>query len=939
MKKFLSIALSIIMALCVMPAGVAFAGGESTITAGNSATVTLDHDGDTYVLLFTPQRTSVYRIASHAQDGADPKCDIFDSKGEPIASCDDVDTNGVKNVNFEITHEFTKGEEYTIVCGGNNIKSGISYVVEVVDTTPGKAPDAPANLKASDITKTSVKLDWDDVDGAAKYIVYDPSTEPVTAVEITKSEYTFKNLKAETEYSLKVVAISAEGLRSETAEIIVKTLGDLPDAPNGFKVEDINSTSFKLVWEKANHADEYDVYIVNGDSKELVGTTADTSFVLTDLTPSQDYTIAVVAKNEYGTASAETSARTAPASPEGLAVSNITQTGFSLDWDDVANASIYRVVVSDKETSQHLETRESKYDVTDLVANTKYTVTVVAEDEEGLISDEAKTEVTTLKEEPSGEKPSAPTGYNVYARGNGGKSLYLEWNASANADGYKVYIVSGGKDYLKGDVKENKFTFTDLTPSWEYDVKVVAYNNYGSASSMTTVGAAPAAPTGLKAASSGNTITATWDVASCHGYYIQWATDESFKNVVGGEYINGSGSTSYSININGSQAYYVRVRTWKNYQGSKLYSDFSAPVKSGATPSAPTGYNVYARGNGGKSLYLEWNADPNADGYKVYIVSGGKDNLKGDVKENKFTFTDLTPSWEYNVKVVAYNDYGTSSSMTTVGAAPAAPVGLEVEANENTIKATWDVASCHGYYIQWATDKSFSNVVGGEYINGSGSTSYTINADSSQSYYVRVRTWKNYQGSKLYSDFSAPVKSDATPSAPTGYNVYARGNGGKALYLEWNASDNAEGYKVYIVSGNKEYFKGDVKENKFTFTDLTPSWEYNVKVVAYNDYGTSSSMTTVGAAPAAPVGLEVEANGNEIHANWNVASCHGYYIQWATDESFKNVVGGEYINGSGSTNYTINVDGSQTYYVRVRTWKNYQGSKLYSDFSAPVVAE
>ena len=42
------------------------------------------------------------------------------------------------------------------------------------------------------------------------------------------------------------------------------------------------------------------------------------------------------------------------------------------------------------------------------------------------------------------------------------------------------------------------------------------------------------------------------------------------------------------------------------------------------------------------------------------------------------------------------------------------------------------------------------------------------------------------------------------------------------LYLEWKASSNADGYKVYIVSGSTEYFKGDVQDSKFTFTDLTP---------------------------------------------------------------------------------------------------------------------
>ncbi len=754
MKKFLSIALSIIMALCVMPAGVAFAGGENTINAGETVTVTLEGDGDTYILIFVPQRTSIYRIASHTENFEDPKCDIFDSKGSPVASCDDD-----SNANFVITQEFQKGEEYTIVCGGNGIGDGIEYTVDIIDTTPAVKPSAPQNLKVTDLTETGFKLSWDAVEGAVKYLVFDPATEPSTAKYVTENYYVFSNLKVETEYTIKVLAVGEGGMNSDSTEITVKTLGEAPEAPAGFTVENITSTGFKLLWNAAANANEYDVYIVSEDSEKFVGTTKDTYYTFSDLTPGQNYSIKVVAKNEYNEASATASARTAPAVPGNLKASNVTQTGFSLDWDDVSSASNYRITVKGNGDTKTIETTESKCSVTGLSANTKYTVTVVAEDEEGLVSDSANIEVTTDKAS-TGTKPSAPTGYNVYARGNGGKALYLEWKASSNADGYKVYIVSGSTEYFKGDVKENKFTFTDLTPSWEYNVKVVAYNDYGTASSTTTVGAAPAAPTGLEAEMSGSTIKATWDVASCHGYYIQWATDESFNNVVGGEYVNGSGSTSYTIKADTTQSYYVRVRTWKNYQGSKLYSDFSAPVKSGAKPSAPTWYNVYARGNGGKALYLDWNTISNADGYKVYIVSGSTEYFKGDVQDSKFTFTDLTPSWEYTVKVVAYNDYGSSSSTTTVGAAPAAPTGLEVEMSGSTIKATWDVASCHGYYIQWATDESFKNVVGGEFVNGSGSTSYTIkNISSSKTYYVRVRTWKNYQGSKLYSDFTAAVEA------------------------------------------------------------------------------------------------------------------------------------------------------------------------------------
>ena len=480
MKKFLSIALSIIMALCVMPAGVAFASGD-TINAGETVTVTLEGDGDTYILIFVPQRTSTYRIASHTENFEDPKCDIFDSKGSPVASCDDD-----SNANFVITQEFQKGEEYTIVCGGNGIGDGIEYTVDIIDTTPAVKPSAPQNLKVTDLTETGFKLSWDAVEGAVKYLVFDPATEPSTAKYVTENYYVFSNLKVETEYTIKVLAVGEGEMNSDSTEITVKTLGEAPAAPTGFTVENITSTGFKLLWNAAANADEYDVYIVSEDSEKFVGTTKDTYYTFSDLTPGQNYSIKVVAKNEYNKASATASARTAPAVPGNLKASNVTQTGFSLDWDDVSSASNYRITVKGNGDTKTIETTESKCSVTGLSANTKYTVTVVAEDEEGLVSDSANIEVTTDKAS-TGTKPSAPTGYNVYARGNGGKSLYLEWNASSNADGYKVYIVSGSTEYFKGDVKENKFTFTDLTPSWEYTVKVVAYNDYGTHSKGSSV--------------------------------------------------------------------------------------------------------------------------------------------------------------------------------------------------------------------------------------------------------------------------------------------------------------------------------------------------------------------------------------------------------------------------------------------------------------------
>ena len=605
MKKVLSLVLSLIMAVCVLPAGVAFAAGSGAISAGQTATVTLDRDGDTYILHFTPERTGEYRIASHlGEDMVDPFCYIRDSKGLPVVDdslCDDViGEDGTRNPNFDVTAEFTADEEYTIICQSTHITGPVSYFVELTEVNPPE-PDLPEVsapvLQAKELTQTGFTVYWDDVEGATEYQIYDATHDPAAFIKtVTENEYVFTGLTPNTEYKIRVTAANAE--HSASSEISVTTLA---------------------------------------------------------------------------------------------------------------------------------------------------------------------------QEEPEGPKPQAPTGYNVYARGDGGTDLYLEWNRVEGADGYKVYIYTGAPgeegytETLKGTTSENRFVFTDLIPAWEYNVKVTAYNEYGYASSNTRVCAAPLPVENVTATANGNTITAKWDVQASHGYYIQWSTDQDFQQDVNGAFITGSGATSYTIPVNSNDTYYVRVRAWKWYQDQRLYGDFCVAVKAGTKPQAPTGYNVYARGDGGTDLYLEWNNVAGADGYRVYIYTGTygqpgyTETLKGITEENRFVFTDLVAAWEYNVMVVAYNDYGSASSKTHVCAAPSPVLNFSAEMNGSTINAKWDVQASHGYYIQWSTDQDFQQDVNGAFITGSGATSYAIGADSNETYYVRVRAWKWYQGARLYGDFTQPV--------------------------------------------------------------------------------------------------------------------------------------------------------------------------------------
>ena len=144
-----------------------------------------------------------------------------------------------------------------------------------------------------------------------------------------------------------------------------------------------------------------------------------------------------------------------------------------------------------------------------------------------------------------------------------------------------MYIVNNSTKTLKGEVSQSSFVFTDLVPAWEYDVVVEAYNGENTASSQFRVCAAPAATQNFKVVSvDRDTALASWSVATGHGYYIQWATDAAFTENVGGAFITGSGSTSASIDLDGDVSdYYFRVRVWKWYENSRLYSDFGAPVQ------------------------------------------------------------------------------------------------------------------------------------------------------------------------------------------------------------------------------------------------------------------------------------------------------------------------------------------------------------------------
>ena len=539
-------------------------------------------------------------------------------------------------------------------------------------------------------------------------------------------------------------------------------------------------------------------------------------------------------------------------------------------------------------------------------------------------------------------------GFAVTGRGEGGKALWLDWNDVEGATQYEIYDVTNGANTLKGTVTASEFKFTDLTPAWEYDIKVVAIAADGNTSNATYRICAACAPVQNLAVSvkGTNEIEATWNYAVCHGYYIQWSTDPEFKSDVHGEWINNTFTESYAIATDGpANNYYVRIRCWKNYDGGKIFSDFTSGVKAGGM-LPPTEFAVTGRGDGGKALWLDWSDVDGAVKYEVYDVTNNTSTLKDTVTKSEVKFIDLNPAWEYDIKVVAIDANGGTSSATYRICAACAPVEnlVAVATGDNEITAGWDYAVCHGYYIQWSTDPEFKSDVHGEWINNTFTESYAIATDSpANNYYVRIRCWKNYNGGKIFSDFTDAER--AMEIIPTeSFAVTGRGSGGKSLWLDWADAKDAVIYGIVDVTNDEYTEVGTSEESNFTFTNLNPSWEYDVVVVGFDKNGDacaiSDSYRFCAACPPVENFKATITGNNTISATWDYAVCHGYYIQWSTDPEFKSDLHGEWINDTFTENYAINTDGSaENYYVRIRCWKYYNDGKIFSDFSAPILPE
>jgi hypothetical protein len=238
-------------------------------------------------------------------------------------------------------------------------------------------PSAPVALSASKQNSDSFVANWQTVQGATQYeltvatdanMVTILATYPILTSELS---YEVGNLNSLSNYFYQIKALNASGISEGSTIISTKTASN---APIDLNITNISSTSFQLNWAIVDVSENFEIEVSLNESFVPItfkGETTETSLVIQNLTEGNRYFCRVKSLVTDGNTTLISSPSSVasvylPKTPTGITFNNITNVGFTLNWNADNNASAYQVDISEKED---FSTFVEGYQSTTLITN------------------------------------------------------------------------------------------------------------------------------------------------------------------------------------------------------------------------------------------------------------------------------------------------------------------------------------------------------------------------------------------------------------------------------------------------------------------------------------------------------------------------------------------------------------------------------------------
>lgn len=543
----------------------------------------------------------------------------------------------------------------------------------------------------------------------------------------------------------------------------------------------------------------------------------------------------------------------------------------------------------------------------------------------------------------SGRTAKVPSG--AYVKSKDSTTLRITWEADTNASGYVIKRAesASGKYTKIASVSGGSTTYYDdetVTTNKTYYYKIQAYNHNNGVKGYSGYGKAVSGKTVKKTSitkivsTSSTKQTITWKkVSGANGYVIYRSTKKNsgYKKI---KTISSANTTSYKDSgLKAGTKYYYKVKTRNKVNGKTGYGSYST-VRNGRVGKKAV---ASAAGSSATKITVSWTAVTDAESYDIYRSTSEKGTYVkvGSAEGSATSYTDsklkMTKKYYYKVeaKIKGYKATGTSGMSKAVSSYPVRQTSITSAGvnSDGQLQVTWQkITGCKGYELYRST------AAAGQYellttTSSSKTVTYVDNAATAgTTYYYKVRPIGKYDGKTIYGKYSTVV-SGILLTAPADVKIVSVSE--NQLDVSWSAVTGATGYVVYRSTElNGTYTEvGATTASQTTFSDITVTagvtYYYKIKAVdAYNNSSIFSSAAS-GCAVAKPAIISTTWNADRtgIQVDWkpSPAEVTGYELYRS---SYSNpAVQTKVAIVSGTSYFDTNLDASETYYYRVRTYQ------------------
>uniref|UniRef100_A0A9J7YJA2 Collagen alpha-1(XII) chain n=1 Tax=Cyprinus carpio carpio TaxID=630221 RepID=A0A9J7YJA2_CYPCA len=246
-------------------------------------------------------------------------------------------------------------------------------------------------LRITDVTHSTMQLDWDDAPGAVrKYIItFKPDGGEAKELEVDGDVTSrgLDNLISQTEYDVAVTPVYDSGPGNP---MLNQAITDVVPAPKNLRFSEVTQTSFRAHWEHG--APDVSLYRVswtksgeNNFQSDILNS-EDTTLLLENLEPDTLYDVSVTAiyPDESESEDLLGSQRTSPSGPpQNLQVFNATTTSLTTKWDHApGKVQNYRItyvpIAGGRSQSTQIGGKKNTVILQKLTPDTPYYITVAA---------------------------------------------------------------------------------------------------------------------------------------------------------------------------------------------------------------------------------------------------------------------------------------------------------------------------------------------------------------------------------------------------------------------------------------------------------------------------------------------------------------------------------------------------------------------------------